>query len=325
MSRHLSGGATPGLLSTVSSESGYSASGQRRRVSKAGQVWQWGPHHAVSSDRLGRARACAGLEARLEPALRASVHRARQPRHGAMRHESRARGRRSRGGRGGCPSRSGSISSSSGRRRRSLPASSTISRRRASRRSGRAAAAAQLEGSKAFTKELCAEAGIPTARFRRFTDPAAAKAYVRAEGAPIVVKADGLAAGKGVVVAASVAEAERGDRRHARRRAGPGRGRARDRGVPRRRGGEPVRALRRRDRGPARHRPGPQARLRRRPRPEHRRHGRLLAGPGADGCDRGAGDAQDRRADACRDAAARHALHGRALRRADDHGARVRS
>ena len=74
---------------------------------------------------------------------------------------------------------------------------------------GPSRAAAELEGSKAFTKELCAEAGIPTARFRRFTDPAAASAYVRAEGAPIVVKADGLAAGKGVVVAASVAEAER--------------------------------------------------------------------------------------------------------------------
>jgi phosphoribosylamine--glycine ligase len=70
-------------------------------------------------------------------------------------------------------------------------------------------AAAQLEGSKAFTKELCAEAGIPTAKFRRFTDAAAAKSHVRAEGAPIVVKADGLAAGKGVVVAASIEEAER--------------------------------------------------------------------------------------------------------------------
>ena len=70
-------------------------------------------------------------------------------------------------------------------------------------------AAAQLEGSKAFTKEVCAQAGIPTAKFRRFTDAAAAKSHVRAEGAPIVVKADGLAAGKGVVVAASVEEAER--------------------------------------------------------------------------------------------------------------------
>jgi phosphoribosylamine---glycine ligase len=70
-------------------------------------------------------------------------------------------------------------------------------------------AAARLEGSKAFTKELCAEAGIPTAKFRRFADAAAAKAYVRIAGAPIVVKADGLAAGKGVVVAESVEEAER--------------------------------------------------------------------------------------------------------------------
>ena len=68
-------------------------------------------------------------------------------------------------------------------------------------------AAAQLEGSKAFTKELCREAGIPTAAFARFTTPRRRKAYVRAQGAPIVVKADGLAAGKGVVVAATVEEA----------------------------------------------------------------------------------------------------------------------
>ena len=73
---------------------------------------------------------------------------------------------------------------------------------------GPSAAAAQLEGSKAYTKELCREAGIPTAAFGRFTDAAAATAYVRDRGAPIVVKADGLAAGKGVVVAQSVAEAE---------------------------------------------------------------------------------------------------------------------
>jgi phosphoribosylamine--glycine ligase len=67
---------------------------------------------------------------------------------------------------------------------------------------------AQLEGSKAFTKELCAEFNIPTAAFARFTDEAAARAYVREKGAPIVVKADGLAAGKGVVVAMSIEEAE---------------------------------------------------------------------------------------------------------------------
>ena len=72
---------------------------------------------------------------------------------------------------------------------------------------GPSAAAAALEGSKAFTKELCARAGIPTAAFRRFTDPAAARAWIEAQGAPIVVKADGLAAGKGAVVCASVGEA----------------------------------------------------------------------------------------------------------------------
>jgi phosphoribosylamine---glycine ligase len=69
-------------------------------------------------------------------------------------------------------------------------------------------AAARLEGSKAFTKELCRAHAIPTAEFARFTAAAPARAYVREKGAPIVVKADGLAAGKGVVVAESVAEAE---------------------------------------------------------------------------------------------------------------------
>ena len=73
---------------------------------------------------------------------------------------------------------------------------------------GPSAAAAALEGSKGFTKDLCAKYDIPTARYRRFTDASAAKAYVRSEGAPIVVKADGLAAGKGVTVAISLAEAE---------------------------------------------------------------------------------------------------------------------
>jgi phosphoribosylamine---glycine ligase len=68
--------------------------------------------------------------------------------------------------------------------------------------------AAQLEGSKGFTKDLCKANDIPTGAYERFTAPALAKAYIRARGAPIVVKADGLAAGKGVVVAMSVAEAE---------------------------------------------------------------------------------------------------------------------
>ncbi len=72
---------------------------------------------------------------------------------------------------------------------------------------GPSKAAAQLEGSKTFTKELCDAANIPTARWERFEEPEAAKEFVRRRGAPIVVKADGLAAGKGVVVAATVHEA----------------------------------------------------------------------------------------------------------------------
>jgi phosphoribosylamine--glycine ligase len=69
-------------------------------------------------------------------------------------------------------------------------------------------AAARLEGSKAFTKELCREAGIPTADYARFDALEPALAHVYAHGAPIVIKADGLAAGKGVVVAQSLEEAE---------------------------------------------------------------------------------------------------------------------
>jgi phosphoribosylamine--glycine ligase len=68
--------------------------------------------------------------------------------------------------------------------------------------------AARLEGSKGFTKDLCKANKIPTAAYERFKGAAAAKNYVRKKGAPIVVKADGLAAGKGVVVAETVAEAE---------------------------------------------------------------------------------------------------------------------
>jgi phosphoribosylamine--glycine ligase len=73
---------------------------------------------------------------------------------------------------------------------------------------GPSAAAAQLEASKAFAKEICDACGVPTARWARFDALEPALAHVRAEGAPIVVKADGLAAGKGVTVAQTVAEAE---------------------------------------------------------------------------------------------------------------------
>ncbi|MGO4333699.1 phosphoribosylamine--glycine ligase [Labrys sp. KB_33_2] len=72
---------------------------------------------------------------------------------------------------------------------------------------GPSKAAAQLEGSKGYTKDLCQEFSIPTAAYRRITDAAAARAYVREQGAPIVIKADGLAAGKGVVVAMTLEEA----------------------------------------------------------------------------------------------------------------------
>ncbi|NND20492.1 MAG: phosphoribosylamine--glycine ligase [Silicimonas sp.] len=67
--------------------------------------------------------------------------------------------------------------------------------------------AARLEASKRFTKEVCDAAGAPTARWAKFTEASAAKDYIRTEGAPIVVKADGLAAGKGVIVAMTLDEA----------------------------------------------------------------------------------------------------------------------
>jgi len=72
---------------------------------------------------------------------------------------------------------------------------------------GPSAQAARLEASKAFTKEICAACNAPTAGYAHFTDLAQAKAYVQAQGAPIVIKADGLAAGKGVVVAMTLDEA----------------------------------------------------------------------------------------------------------------------
>jgi len=72
---------------------------------------------------------------------------------------------------------------------------------------GPTAAAAQLEGSKAYTKDFMARHRVPTAKYRNFTELAPALEYIRAMGAPIVIKADGLAAGKGVIVAHTVEEA----------------------------------------------------------------------------------------------------------------------
>ena len=73
---------------------------------------------------------------------------------------------------------------------------------------GPSKAASQLESSKGFTKDLCKANSIPTAAYERFRDASSAKVYIRKQGAPIVIKADGLAAGKGVVVAMTLDEAE---------------------------------------------------------------------------------------------------------------------
>ena len=73
---------------------------------------------------------------------------------------------------------------------------------------GPSKAAAVLEGSKGFVKDLCAEAGIPTAAYQRFREPAPAKSFADSLGWPVVIKADGLAAGKGVIIAASKAESD---------------------------------------------------------------------------------------------------------------------
>ena len=67
--------------------------------------------------------------------------------------------------------------------------------------------AAQLEGSKGFTKDICTKYNIPTAAYGRFSNAAAAKDYIAEQGAPIVIKADGLAAGKGVIIAQTLDEA----------------------------------------------------------------------------------------------------------------------
>jgi len=74
---------------------------------------------------------------------------------------------------------------------------------------GPSAAASVLEGSKGFMKDMCAKAGVPTAAYGRFTEAEAAKEFIRENGAPIVVKTDGLAAGKGVIICQSVEEAEK--------------------------------------------------------------------------------------------------------------------
>ena len=161
----------------------------------------------------------------------------------------------------------------------------------------------------------------------RFDDAAEAQAPMSAsQGAPIVVKADGIAAGKGVTVAMTVDEALAAVDACFGGAFGERRRRSRDRGVPRRRGGELLLPLRRRDRAAVRHGAGPQARRRRRHRAEHRRHGRLFAGAGDDARARSSGRCSEIVEPTMRGMAeTRRAVFRRAVRRADDHAPRARS
>ena len=168
--------------------------------------------------------------------------------------------------------------------------------------------AARLEGSKGFTKDFCARHAIPTAAYRRCDTLASARAYLAEVGAPIVVKADGLAAGKGVVVAVTIAEAEAAlDSIF-----GGGFGAAGSSVVIEAvlegeeasffalcdgRAGDGLRFG-----------AGPQARRRWRHRPEHRRHGRLFARTDRRCGDAGPYHARDRHADARRHGGRRRAF-----------------
>ena len=187
--------------------------------------------HAHSPARFRRPRTCAGVEDRGFSAGDKTVVRAGQCRHRAGGRMRGARYRRPCRGDRFLQSATRSISSWSARKRRSRPASSTISRAPASRRSGRAKRRRSSRAPRDFTKALCTEFGIPTGAYGRFTNAADALAYVRAQGAPIVVKADGLAAGKGVVVAHDLARGRRRHRHDVRRRVRRGRRRSRDRGI----------------------------------------------------------------------------------------------
>ena len=170
--------------------------------------------------------------------------------------------------------------------------------------------AARLEGSKAFSKDVMAAAGVPTARSFVCTTPDEAAAALDALGAPYVVKDDGLAAGKGVVVTTDRAEALA---HAAGLRAGRGRG------VPRRPRGLPLRGLRRDDGAGAAARAGLQAHPRRRPRPQHRRHGCLLAAAVGARRPRRRGPRDRRPAHPRRDGAPRRPLRRHPVRRARAH------
>ena len=167
--------------------------------------------------------------------------------------------------------------------------------------------AAQLEGSKGFTKALCTEFNIPTGEYRRFNNAAEAVRYVRAQGAPIVVKADGLAAGKGVVVAQTLREAEDAVAMMFDGAFGAaGAEVVIEEFLPGREisffalcDGDTAIALATRA--------GPQARVRSRPGTEYRRHGRLFADAVRDRRHPGRDHGKDHFADRRRDEGARHA------------------
>ena len=165
---------------------------------------------------------------------------------------------------------------------------------------GPSKAAAQLEGSKGFTKDLCREFSIPTGAYGRFTDARAAKAYLATQTLPIVVKADGLAAGKGVVIAETEADAETAiDACFAGAFGAAGAEVVIEEFLD----GEEASFFALVDGEhvlPLATRAGPQARRRRRHRPQHRRHGRLFAGAGDDARDDAPGHGRDHPADRAR-------------------------
>ncbi len=186
-------------------------------------------------------------------------------------------------------------------------------------------AAARLEASKGYTKDLAREYGIPTAAYETVHRGVSREGLSRRQEPSH--RGQGRRARR---------RQGRHDLRHARRsRQGDRgvlcrrfrRGGRRNRGgrVSRRRGSKLFRARRRSDGASADRRAGPQAGGRRRHRPQHRRHGRLLAGTGDDACDHQEHDGQYHHADGGCHGRARHAVPGRAVCRPDDHGAKDRS
>ena len=174
---------------------------------------------------------------------------------------------------------------------------------------GPSAKAAQLEGSKGFTKALCDRMDIPTAAYGKFNNAPKAKAYIRSQGAPIVIKADGLAAGKGVTVAMTLEEAFAAIDDCFEGAFG-------DAGaevvVEEFLEGEEASffCLCDGDNRPAADDgAGPQARRRRRQRTEHRRHGRLFTGLDHDGRADRRDDGEYHRTDDARHGRPGHAVH----------------